>query len=68
MRAQASSWSAGFEDVLASSAGAQDARATFSSATDGHAAAECAKHVASRPWEGRQALLSGTMSGQVRDR
>jgi hypothetical protein len=39
MRAQTSSGSADIEDVLASAAGAQDARATFSSATDWYAVA-----------------------------
>jgi chitodextrinase len=39
MRAQTSSGSADIEDVLASSAGTQDARATFGAATDWYAAA-----------------------------
>ena len=39
MRAQTSSGSADIEDVLASAAGAQDARATFAAATDWYAAA-----------------------------
>jgi hypothetical protein len=39
MRSQGGSNSANLEDILVSAAGAQDARATFSSATDWYAVA-----------------------------
>ena len=44
MRNQTSSGSIDLEDIVASSAGAQDARATFTSATDWYAVAAVFHH------------------------